>query len=49
MKTINFSLSTKDVLELLPFTNQNGLNILCDSGRLKRKKRLGKWVYDKNL
>lgn len=47
MKTTNFSLTTKDVLDLLPFTNQNGLNNLCDSGRLKRKKILGKWVYDK--
>ncbi|PHO09094.1 hypothetical protein CPG37_10880 [Malaciobacter canalis] len=48
MKITNFSLTNKEVLELIPFINQIGLNNLSDSGRLKRKKRLGVWVYDKN-
>jgi len=47
MKNTDYSLTNKEVLELIPFINQNGLNNLSDSGRLNRKKKLCKWVYDK--
>ena len=46
MKTTNYSLNKSDVLGLIPFINQNGLDNLCNSGRLNRKKILGVWKYD---
>ena len=47
MKVTNFSLSNKDVLGMIPQINQLGVNNLCESGRLKRKKVLGEWRYEK--
>lgn len=44
----NYSLTNKEALELLPFVNQSGLNNISDIGRVKRKKVLGVWRYDKN-
>lgn len=45
MKITDYSLTNKDVLGLIPFINQIGLNNLSGSGRLKRKKVLGVWKY----
>ncbi|MFW3405628.1 hypothetical protein ACN9JU_01945 [Aliarcobacter butzleri] len=37
MRVTDYSLTTKEVLGLIPFINQIGLNNLSDSGRLKKK------------
>lgn len=45
MKITDYSFTKSDVLGKIPFINQIGLDNLCDSGRLKRKKVLGVWKY----
>lgn len=45
MKITDYSLTNKDVLGLIPFINQIGLNNLSESERVKRKKVLGVWKY----
>jgi hypothetical protein len=47
MKITDYSFTKSDVLGKIPFINQIGLDNLCDSGRLKRKKVLGVWKYDR--
>ena len=45
MRKTNYSLTNKNVLGKIPYLNQSGLNNLSNSGRLKRKKVLGVWMY----
>ena len=47
MVITDYSLTTNEVLVKIPFINQIGLNNLSNSGRIKRKKVLGVWKYDR--